>query len=394
MSRFVAPEGEAMDADGEKDVRPTGRPGSVWHAIVGAGLGVAATLALIPHFMQSSELLRRSDDPVVLSGRALQGQFDATAAGREIDAALAAGDVDLARSFVALAQGRDVALAPAQLAKVTEAEAAAASVAGVAGQFSRGLVFGEADDVATLAGAALGDLFVFGDIRDALREGVRWANGGEADRVVLGLSCVGIAISAGTYASLGGATPARVGLSLVKAARKTGRFGARLGDWMARALHGVVDWSALRRALGNASASDPAFAVRAAREAIKAEKAGDLLRFARDLGTVQGKAGSRAAMDSLKIAETPKDMARIARLAEAEGGRTRAILKVLGRGAIVLGGAAIDIAFWLFSTALTVFGTLASLKSAVERATRDRYQRRKRRATMQAARLATATAAV
>ena len=45
------------------------------------------------------------------------------------------------------------------------------------------------------------------------------------------------------------------------------------------------------------------------------------------------KAGIRAAKDTLKIAEGPKDVARAARLAEAKGGQTRAILKVLGRGA-------------------------------------------------------------
>jgi hypothetical protein len=37
------------------------------------------------------------------------------------------------------------------------------------------------------------------------------------------------------------------------------------------------------------------------------------------------KAGGRAALDGLKIAEQPRDMTRIARLAEKEGSRTRAI---------------------------------------------------------------------
>ena len=54
-----------------------------------------------------------------------------------------------------------------------------------------------------LAGTALGDLFVFGDIRDAVREGARLATGGAADELVLGLACAGLAITAGTYATLG-----------------------------------------------------------------------------------------------------------------------------------------------------------------------------------------------
>ena len=64
----------------------------------------------------------------------------------------------------------------------------------------------------------------------------RLAHGQEADRLILGLAGVGIAITAGTYASMGTAAPARVGLSVVKAARKTGRLGTQHRR-MDRALH-------------------------------------------------------------------------------------------------------------------------------------------------------------
>ena len=72
-----------------------------------------------------------------------------------------------------------------------------------AGNFTRGLIVGEPDDLVSLAGTALGDLFVFGDIRDAVREGSRIAQGQEVDHLILGLAAVGIAVTAGTYASLG-----------------------------------------------------------------------------------------------------------------------------------------------------------------------------------------------
>ena len=52
---------------------------------------------------------------------------------------------------------------------------------------------------------------MFGDIRDAVREGTRYATGQQVDELVLGLSCVGIAITAGTYATFGAAAPVRAG---------------------------------------------------------------------------------------------------------------------------------------------------------------------------------------
>ena len=92
----------------------------------------------------------------------------------------------------------------------------------------------------------------------------------------------------------------------------------------------------MKSAIGGVSIAQPALAIRAAREAVKVERAGGLMQLARSTGRVQTKAGTQAALDGLKIAETPREMARVATLAEKAGSRTRAILKVAGRGAIAL----------------------------------------------------------
>src|SRR5262249_27311553 len=52
-----------------------------------------------------------------------------------------------------------------------------------------------------------------------------------------------------------------------------------------------------------------------------------------DVGRVQASAGTRAALDGLKLAESPRDISKISRLAAAKGGKTRAILKIAGRAA-------------------------------------------------------------
>jgi len=219
---------------------------------------------------------------------------------------------------------------------------------------------------------------VFGDIRDAVREGSRYVNGEPADELVLGLSLVGIAVTAGTYASFGAATPARVGLSVAKAARKTGRMGARMADWIGRSVRDVVDWAALKRA--GAALAEPAVAVRAAREAVKVEKADGLVKLVSDVGRVQSRAGTQAALDGLKLAEGPRDVARVAALAEKKGSKTRAILKTLGRGAILLSIATFNLAAWILGAILTLFGFVSSAKSGVERLTQRHIDRRKARA--------------
>src|SRR5204862_2338149 len=172
---------------------------------------------------------------------------------------------DLANSFVELSRERGVAVDPKVIERIDAASSLSATTMRNAQRFAQGLFTGEPDDMVGLAGTALGDLFVFGDIRDALREGVRLANGEHADELILGLSCVGLAVTAATYATMGAGAPARIGLSLTKAARKTGRLSSRLGNTITRAVRDVVDWSALRRAFAAASITEPAIAVRAAR---------------------------------------------------------------------------------------------------------------------------------
>jgi hypothetical protein len=323
------------------------------------------------------------DDPARIADHALDGRFNVGVAQREIEAALAARDADLAQSFVDLAAARRVEIDPALVQRVNAATAEASTTRYKAESFTRGLITGEPDDMAALAGTTLGDLFVFGDIRDALREGKHLVTGEQADELVLGLACVGIAITAGTYATFGAAAPARVGLTLAKAARKTGRISAEFAASLAPLVRRAVDWRPLRKAATNASLAGPALTERAAREAVKVERAGGLLQLAGDVGRVERAAGGRAALDGLKIAKEPRDVTRVAKLAEKEGSRTRAILKIAGRGAITIAALAVDAAVWLLGAMFAVLGFVSALKNATERAAlrffRSRRERRTRR---------------
>jgi hypothetical protein len=148
---------------------------------------------------------------------------------------------------------------------------------------------------------------------------------------------------------------------------------------MGRALRQVVDWGRVKTALAGASITQPAAAIRAVREAVKINRAGGLLHLVRDVGRVQSKAGTQAALDALKISETPREMSRMARLAEKEGGKTRAILKVVGRGAIALTLAAFDLGIWILGALITAFGFVSSLKGMAERITLRVIRRRKDR---------------
>src|SRR5262249_58549549 len=133
----------------------------------------------------------------------------------------------------------------------------------------------------------------------------------------------------------------RLGASAIKVAGKTGRIGSKLA------------------------------------RALRLEKTEGLVRFAGDAGRIQSKAGMRATLDALKIAEHPKDVSRLARLAAVKGTKTRAIVKLLGRGAIMLTTALFNLAWWVFWALVNLMWFVATLKRATERAAQRHFARRR-----------------
>jgi hypothetical protein len=351
-------------------------------AAIAAMTGCAVACALLwPHARDAGAILAVQDDPAelsdILTNSALRNTPDIIA--QNIEAALAAGDADLANSFIDLAAAKSIAIPEDLSRRVADAVQQENSASHFAKRFATGLVTGTADDVASLSGTVAGDLFVFGDIRDVVREGKHLALGEDTDHLILGLATAGLAVTAATYVSLGGAAPVRAGLTLVKDARKVGRLGEGLTQWAGRSAREMVDAPMLQRAVATGSVMRPGQTISAIKAAFRTEKAGGLVRLAKDVGRVGEKAGTRGALDTLRIAEGPKDVARAARLAESRGSQTRAILKLLGRGALWLAAGAFNLALWVFWALLALFGFVASIKATAERLTMSYLERKKAR---------------
>ena len=363
-------------------------------AVMGMAASAVGCAALWPHARDAGAILAAQDDPAVLSDIQLNSALrnNRGIIERNIEAALAANDTDLASSLMDLAREKSIALPDELSRRVGDAVAEANSPSHFAKRFASGLVTGNADDVASMSGTVAGDLFVFGDIRDVVREGKHLAMGEETDRLVLGLAAAGLAVTAATYVSIGGVAPVRAGLTLVKDARKVGRLGEGLTEWAGRSARDIVDTPMLQNAVETGSVMRPGQTVNAIKAAFHAEEAGALVRLAKDVGRVGEKAGMRGALDTLELAEGPKDVARAARLAESKGGQTRAILKILGRGALLLAAGAFNLTLWVFGALLALFGFLSSIKATTERLTLSWLLRKKaRRLRKQAAAAALAS---
>jgi hypothetical protein len=283
---------------------------------------IAAAFYVLPQGKRALDLHLAADDPARLADLQLADSFGAELAEREIAAALDRGDIELAESFAALAEVRAIAVPEDLKARLAQAQSPGMQTSRAAGNFGRGFITGETDDIAGLAGAATGDLIGWGDVRDLAREGWHALSGQEVNRLLVGMSAAGLAVTAWTYLSAGAAAPVREGLSVVKAAGRAERLGK-----------GLVE--SVGRSVANG----------------RVERVGVALA---DLGTVESKAGTRAALRGLREVEDLSEVSKLKQLANVKGRSTLAILKTLGRSAFVLGAAVVTVAGWILGAILNL----------------------------------------
>lgn len=310
------------------------------------GLAAAGATVVQPALLHW-QLQRAAEDPAELSRLRLDAVAEPARIDGEIDQALAAGDADLAESFVALAAERGIAVAPERLARIKVLRDSRLTRA--AADFGQGFLAGERDSDAAFVGALAGDVSGFGDLRDLYREGHKLLGGERADETVMALAAVGLAISAATWISLGGGLPARGGLSAVKTASKAKLLAPALSADLGRLAAGALDRPALAASLGAAARLDLAAAKAAAGGIVRPAALARFTALGQDAGALYARTGQRGLRQVLAVAEEADDIRRAARLAAAKPSTARAVLRLLGRSALVLGALGLQAAGWMIA---------------------------------------------
>ena len=300
---------------------------------------------VVPGARYAYGLVSAGDDAARIAEVQLERALSEERVSAEISEALAAGDGEMAASFVALADEWAIPVSVDLRAQVATANDTMAKAARGAGAFGAGLITGQAEDLAGFAGAAVGDLTVWGDLRDGGRELINWARGDEVDELMLGLAGVGIVATGATYAAFGAPLTLRAGLSFMKGARRVGAIGTRFAGHL----------------------------IDAARTGRRAKVAMTVT----DLGRTASKAGTRAAVAGLRHVDDAAGAARLARLADVKGVKTLAIVKTLGRGALFVTEAMAKLAFWLLAAVVNTIGLISSFNAMVVAMVRPLWKKKR-----------------
>lgn len=305
------------------------------------------------------------------SEQAVRAELQAATPGDTLDertrAALAEGDVDGAEQYAALGDELGKPIAPETRADLVAAQGTLATVLRHAGDFAGAYITGNADSAASLAGAIVSDLTVVGDVRDIISEGGKAAVGEDYSQFLLALAAVGLAAEGAMLATGGGSLTVKMGVSVLKVAKRTGNLTTafatrilRLSRAAARPAGRGVEVASAGGRIGDLALAP------AARTAGGLSRTAARAELGRALGavtTAADNAGPANTVRMMRFVRTTADAEELATFTSRFGRRSRVVAELTGKTTLrafraVARGVRMLVAF-LWSLVAWVAGLLA-----------------------------------
>ena len=252
-----------------------------------------------------------------------------------ITKSLANDDIETAMMYKNLTQFLHIQVEQNLLDKLKEENSTYKQLTRNTKNFFDGFVSGDYDNSSKLIGKVASDFTVVGDARDIYNEGNKLYNNEDYDKTTLGLSAIGIGLTASTFFTFGSTAPAKVGVSLLKVAKTSGNISKKLLKVISSKVNNSVDFGKLKT-INFSSLSG----VKKSKDIIKSSI--NIKPIKKILDYIQVISKNTSNLDTIKLlkyADNEKDIATIAKLSKKYKANTLAVFKVLGKG--VLKGAKI-----------------------------------------------------
>lgn len=250
---------------------------------------------------------------------------------QRIDRALDAGNYDDAIMYSDIADYMEVTIEPGTASRLAHEKTLGRAIMRNTGGFFEGFVSGEGSDTASFMGAITSDLTVVGDVRDIGSEGTKLINGEDYSQLVLGLSVVGLAATTATIATGGGALPAKIGVSLLKVAKKAGTLTVRFTRDMTRLVGEAVNFEKLRGTLKTVNLADTSATRHAVADYANGVSMAKLTPVFGDIAALEKSVGPAESVRLMKYVESGDDLAHLSKMGGKLGTKTRGIVELTGK---------------------------------------------------------------
>lgn len=305
------------------------------------------------------------DEDLIPAEPFIRAELAATVPPQELDHtindALDTSQYDDAFMYAEIADYAGIPLSDETRARLDAAGSLIQRVSRGTGSFFEGFLTGEGSDTAGFVGAITSDLTVVGDVRDIGQEGSKLVAGEDYSQLILGLSVVGVAATGATVATGGGALPVRIGVSLMKVAKKTGALTAAFTRQLTELVRKAVDFPALRQTLEGVRLSDSAATRRAVTEYASKVDFTALTPVVNNMATLQRNAGPAESVRLLSRVEDVNDLRRVTHMSAELGTKTRGVMALTGKTSLRAFKTLANLVRWLLGWIWAIAAGIATL---------------------------------
>ena len=230
--------------------------------------------------------------------------------------------------------------------------------------FASGFISGKAKNGASLSGAIVCDFTIVGDVRDIYKEGSRYIAGESYNKFILGISLVGVALTASEIASFGATAPLKAGESIVKVAYKSGKLTKGFTKLLEKKLEKSIDFKLLKK-VDFSSFKTTKNSINAVVKSINPKPFKQLFN---NLNTIRKNSSTIDTIKLLKYVDNEKDLQKLIKLSKKYKTNTVGVLKILDkralRGAKIVTKYGTKFILNIIGLLLSIFGFLISLAFA------------------------------
>lgn len=293
--------------------------------------------------------------------REVRNATTAASLDKRVTDALGRDDIDDATMYADITTWTGRELTPETKSRLTKANSALSTVVRDTGQFATGFVTGEGLSMAGIAGAVASDLTVVGDVRDIASEGSNMVQGKPYSELMLGLSVIGVAATAATVATGGGGVVGKVGVSILKVAKRTGHLTADFARTLTRMTRDAVNLPELGRVLRNTNLADLRATENAVTSYARTVRGAEIFPVIGKLGDISRATSPAETVRLMKYVRTTENLDDIARMSARYGKKTRGIVELTGKAALRAFKTTLNIIEFIIEKIIWFIGWLGTL---------------------------------
>jgi len=205
--------------------------------------------------------------------------------------------------------------------------------------FTSGFLKGESESAVGMSGSIASDLTLYGDLRDLNKEGRKYMDDQPYDAFILNISLVGVGLSASQLLTVGASTPLKVGASVLKVAKKTGKLTKAFTKELSTRLSKTVDIKMLKTLDFNSL-----FSLKNSAKTIeKSINIKPVKILFTDINLIKSNTSLVDTIGLMKYVDTPKELKSIGKISKKYKANTKGVMRILGKGALRVGKSIVKI---------------------------------------------------